>query len=153
VTTAPLVRLVSREDFPGWVALWDKYNAFYGRAGSAALDVSISRSTWDRFFDAREPMQALVAQKGDHLVGLAHFVFHRNTILIEPTCYMQDLFVDEVARGGGIGKLLIEGVYRHARAAGVTSVYWHTHESNTAARKLYDRVARNTGFLVYRSVR
>ena len=29
-------------------------------------------------------------------------------------------------------------------------VYWQTHESNAVARRLYDRVAENSGFIVYR---
>jgi hypothetical protein len=29
-------------------------------------------------------------------------------------------------------------------------VYWQTHESNATARKLYDKVAEYSGFLVYR---
>ena len=45
---------------------------------------------------------------------------------------------------------LIESVYEKAREAGSSSVYWHTHETNTTARRLYDQVARATGFVVYR---
>jgi hypothetical protein len=28
-------------------------------------------------------------------------------------------------------------------------VYWQTHESNAAGRRLYDKVARHLGFIVY----
>ena len=30
------------------------------------------------------------------------------------------------------------------------SLYWHTDETNSAAMKLYDKVAEKSGFLVYR---
>ncbi|MGO9934937.1 MAG: GNAT family N-acetyltransferase [Steroidobacteraceae bacterium] len=52
-------------------------------------------------------------------------------------------------RRRGIGRLLIEGVYSYARAAGIRSVYRQTHESNTTGRLLYDKLARHSGFLVY----
>jgi hypothetical protein len=68
---------------------------------------------------------------------LAHYIFHRNTILLGPTCYLQDLFTDEAWRGKGIGKGLINAVYEQARIAGSTRVYWQTHESNLTAMKLY----------------
>lgn len=49
-----------------------------------------------------------------------------------------------------MGKALIEAVCEQARAAGSERVYWQTHETNAAARFLYDRVAVKSGFLVYR---
>jgi len=94
-------------------------------------------------------MQALVAEKDRQLLGLAHYIFHRSTIMIEPTCYLQDLFTAESARGQGIGRSLIESVYEQAKAAGSLRVYWQTHETNLAAMKLYDRMAARSGFVVY----
>jgi GNAT superfamily N-acetyltransferase len=95
-------------------------------------------------------MQALVAEESGQLIGLAHFLFHRTTISIESTCYLQDLFTLEAARGKGVARSLIEEIYRRAKHAGCSRVYWHTHESNTTAMQLYDKVAEKSGFLVYR---
>ena len=64
-------------------------------------------------------------------------------------CYLQDLFTLESQRGRGVGRALIEGVYKEAKAAGIQRVYWHTHETNRAGRLLYDKVAKHLGFLVY----
>ena len=36
-----------------------------------------------------------------------------------------------------------------AARAGVSNVYWMTHETNTVGRRLYDRIARRTGFIEY----
>jgi hypothetical protein len=44
---------------------------------------------------------------------------------------------------------LIEAVYERAKAAGSKRVYWQTHESNSAGRMLYDKVAQHLGFIVY----
>lgn len=145
-----LVRDVSREDFDRWLVLWEGYNRFYGRHGPTALPEPVTRMTWARFFDAYEPVHALVAESGGRLVGLVHYIFHRSTILIGPTCYLQDLFTDEALRGRGVGRALIEAVYERARAAGAGRVYWLTHESNETARRLYDGVAERSGFIVYR---
>ena len=95
-------------------------------------------------------MSAVVAEQDGTLVGLAHYVFHLNTIMQEPTCYMQDLFTSETARGKGVGRSLITAVYDRAAIAGASNVYWHTHQTNTKAMKLYDAMASNSGFLVYR---
>jgi len=114
------------------------------------LPDAITQSTWSRFFDAYEPMHALVAESSGKLVGLVHYIFHRTTIQIAPTCYLQDLFTAESKRGSGVGRALIEAVYARASEAGTGRVYWHTHETNKTAMLLYDKVAEHSGFVVYR---
>ena len=151
--TAPLtVRPVARADYDAWLPLWDGYNKFYGRFGPTALPLEVTRMTWARFFDAYEPVHALVAESEGKLMGLVHYLLHRSTTLIEPNCYLQDLFTDERTRGKGVGRALIEAVYERAKVAGCTRVYWLTHQTNATARRLYDQAADNTGFIVYRKM-
>lgn len=144
-----LVRPIQPTDLGAWQPLWDGYNSFYGRAGATALAPEITETTWARFFDASEPVFALVAEKDGALLGLVHYLYHRSTTRIELTCYLQDLFTDPASRGQGVGRALIEGVYEQAKADGITRVYWQTHETNAAGRLLYDKVATHAGFLVY----
>jgi len=108
--------------------------------------------TWSRFFDAYEPMHAMVAEASGRLLGLAHFLYHRSTTQIAPSCYLQDLFTAEEVRGKGVGRALINAVYEQAMAAGSPRVYWQTHETNHVAMQLYDKVAEKSGFVVYRKV-
>lgn len=145
-----LVRPVHPEDFAAWKPLWQGYNAFYGRKDETALPDAVTSRTWSRFFDADEPVHALVAEHRGQLLGLAHYLFHRSTIMIEPICYLQDLFTAETARGKGVGRALIGSVYQCAQDAGCSRVYWHTHETNATAMMLYDRIADKSGFVVYR---
>ena len=145
-----LIRSAVRDDFDQWLVLWDGYNEFYGRVGPTALPQEITETSWARFFDPDEPMHALVAESGGRVVGLAHYLFHRSTTSIAPVCYLQDLFTSADVRGRGIGQQLIGRVAEAARAAGSARVYWHTHESNATARRLYDQIAEYSGFLVYR---
>jgi GNAT superfamily N-acetyltransferase len=153
VTTPPFqVRALRSDDFAGWQPLWDGYNAFYGRSGNTALPGEVTQMTWSRFFDANEPMHALVAERSGALLGLVHFLYHRSTIQVPLTCYLQDLFTLEAARGQGVGRALIHAVYERAKAAGSPRVYWQTHETNTAAMRLYDELAEKSGFLVYRKI-
>ena len=148
-TPALLIRPPAPDDFAAWKPLWDGYNAFYGREGPTALPEAITQATWQRFFDAYEPVHALVAEREGQLVGLVHYLFHRSTTRIEPTCYLQDLFTQSSERGQGVGRQLIEGVYEQVRRAGAHRVYWQTHTTNTAGRTLYDKVATHDGFIVY----
>ncbi len=144
------IRPAKPHDYDQWLPLWDGYNAFYGRSGETALPREITKITWQRFFDAYEPMHVLVAESEGKLIGLTHYIFHRSCTTIEPSCYLQDLFTSPEARGKGVGRALINGVYGQAKLAGCSRVYWLTHETNRTAMELYNKVADRSGFVVYR---
>lgn len=140
-----LVRPLAADDRAGWDVLWAGYLAFY----ETVLDPAVTEVTWSRLLDPDEPMGALVAAGDGHVVGLCHHVLHPSTWAVGPYCYLEDLFVAPEARGTGAGRALIEATADAAVAAGAEKLYWQTHRTNAAARALYDRVARNAGFLVY----
>lgn len=143
------VRAVAPDDHNEWRPLWDEYNAFYERVGPTALPEEVTEATWRRFFDASEPVHCVVAEREGKLVGLCHYIFHRSTSRLARVCYLQDLFTAPDYRGHGIGRALIEAVYGLAQEAGSSRVYWLTHSTNTPGRTLYDKVARNLGFIQY----
>ena len=136
-----LVRELRNEDFSRWKPLWD--------GGETALPEIISNLTWARFFDGYDPIYALVAERDGQLLGLVHYLFHRSSTSLTSNCYLQDLFTVESARGRGVGRALIQEVYRRAERAGSGKVYWQTHETNAHAMKLYDKIAEKSGFIVY----
>jgi GNAT superfamily N-acetyltransferase len=144
-----IIRAVTPQDHAQWLPLWDGYNAFYGRAGATALAPEITRTTWARFFDVYEPVHALVAARGDELLGLTHYLFHRSTTAMGLSCYLQDLFTAPSTRKTGVGRALIEAVSERARENGSPRLYWQTRNDNATARRLYDQVAEATGFIVY----
>jgi GNAT superfamily N-acetyltransferase len=145
------IREIVPGDYDRWRPLFDGYNAFYGREGPTALKEEVVATAWRRFLDPAEPMHALLAESpGGEVLGLAHYLFHRSTTMLGPTCYLQDLFTVPHARGQGVGRALIEAVAARAARAGAERLYWTTHESNATAMRLYDQVAERSGFVVYR---
>jgi GNAT superfamily N-acetyltransferase len=140
------IRAVLPSDRAQWQALWLDYQTFY----KTKIPAQMTDITWQRFFNSNEPMYALVAEEEGALIGLVHYLFHRSTWTAGPYCYLQDLFTLETERGKGVGRALIEAVYAAAKREGASRVYWLTHETNAEARKLYDKVAQNLGFVQYR---
>jgi GNAT superfamily N-acetyltransferase len=131
-----------------WSELWSEYQRFYG----VELAPEVTESTWQRLHNGRvHGLGARTAE--DQLVGIVHFLYHEDTWSKQPACYLEDLYVDGAMRGTGCGRLLIEAVATAAQAAGANSPYWLTHEANTVARRLYDRVGKNHGFIQYAYVR
>jgi GNAT superfamily N-acetyltransferase len=134
---------LTAEDRPAWENLFAGYNTFYGRT----LAPELMDRAWREFL-AGERMHALGARLDGELVGIVHFFPHVSTTSAD-VCYLQDLFTDTKARGRGVGRALIEAVADWARERGCVRVYWHTQTSNTTARRLYDQVALDKGFMQY----
>jgi GNAT superfamily N-acetyltransferase len=140
------IRAPSEHDHAAWLPLWRGYQSFY----KTDIAPEVSAVTWSRLLDPAEPMGAALAWDGPTAVGLVHHIRHRSCWTTGDYLYLQDLFVSPDARGGGIGRKLIEHVYEIARTAGCSRVHWLTHETNTDAMFLYDRIAERSGFLQYR---
>ena len=126
-----------------WERLYRGYMDFYEQSFGA----DFYDAAWQRFL-ADDAVHALVARDGDTLVGMVHFLRHPNTWGAD-VCYLQDLFTDPQTRGRGVGRALIGAVADWAREQGCSDVYWLTHETNATARRLYDSVADNRGFIQY----
>jgi GNAT superfamily N-acetyltransferase len=136
-------RRLQPADRPRWETLFRAYIAFYERT----LDDAAFERTW-REIASGARLHGLGAWLDGELVGITHFLVHPSSS--EPDlCYLEDLFTVPEVRGRGVATALVEAVGEWARAPGCGSVYWQTHETNATARRLYDRLARYEGFVVY----
>jgi GNAT superfamily N-acetyltransferase len=142
------VRAVRPDERADWEPLWKGYLDFY----KTTLPKEAYDITWMRLHDPAEPMHLLGAYVGGKLSGIVHYLYHRSCWTVGDYCYLQDLFVAKDARKLGLGRALIEAVYKEARSAGASRVYWLTHETNTTARALYDTLADRPGFIQYRKI-
>jgi GNAT superfamily N-acetyltransferase len=97
-------------------------------------------------------MHAALAWHEGKAIGLAHWIYHRSTWTAGDYCYLQDLFIAKDLRSSGVGRQLIEYVYAQARLADCARVYWLTHETNSKAMLLYERVAERSGFVQFRKL-
>lgn len=127
--------------------MWTGYLEFY--------ETSVAPDVYDTTFarllgDDPQDFSCLVAEgKDGALLGLTHYLFHRHAWKIENVCYLQDLYARPEARGTGVGRALIEAVYKAADDAGAPAVYWLTQDFNSNARLLYDRIGKLSPFIRY----
>jgi GNAT superfamily N-acetyltransferase len=142
------IRMAKDTDFVQWLPLWKGYQTFY----KTSISEETTAITWSRFHTPSELMYCAVAELESKLIGMVHYIQHRSCWTTGDYIYLQDLFVDPLVRGSGVGRSLIEHVYERAAKSGASRVWWLTHKSNKDAMLLYDRIADKSGFLQYRKL-
>ncbi len=141
-----IIRFAEAKDEMRWRELWAGYVKFY----RAEVADDVTANTWKRILDSESNIDALVAERDGVVIGICNYVFHDHTWSKQQICYLQDLFVDPNARGGGAAKKLILACEEKAKEKGAFRIYWQTQEYNAAARSLYDTIVPRSSFIVYR---
>ena len=139
------VRQVQEADKSPWLELFHSYLKFYD-AYPNEMDTDL---LWDRLTNSDPQIHGLVAESNGVVVGIAHFHYQLSTWSDTFYCYLEDLYVAEGGRGNGIATALIAKVEELAIKQGCSELYWITKESNTTARKLYDKIANLSDFVRY----
>lgn len=139
------IRDIKPPDIDQWHRLWHGYLAFY----KETLTPETTQSVWERLLNPDVSMMGHVAVCQDKIVGFSHSVIHPATWTVQPVCYLEDLYVDEIIRGKGAGRALIQNLLDMAKVEKWSRVYWHTHQDNANARVLYDQFVNECGFVKY----
>jgi GNAT superfamily N-acetyltransferase len=141
-----LIRMAEAKDEKGWRELWAGYVKFY----RSDVPEQVTVNTWQRILDPNSNIDALIAEKDGQMIGICNYLFHDSTWSNKQCCYLQDLYVDPKARGGGAAKKLILACEEIAKSKGAFRIYWQTQEYNAAARSLYDTIVPRSSFIVYK---
>jgi len=139
------VRQIEIQDKASWKELYVAYLKFYE---SEPVESS-TELLWNHLTKGERAVQGLVAVSNGEVVGIAHFHYQISTWSDTSHCYLEDLYVAEDARGKGVASALIAAVEDLAIQNKSSELFWITKESNTVARKLYERVATLSDFVRY----
>ncbi|HSX67713.1 GNAT family N-acetyltransferase [Nocardioides sp.] len=135
------VRPVASGDREAWAELYRGYASFY------SLPVPDLDVLWGWIGSGQ--MTCLVATVDGEVVGMAHLREFLRPVHAGVGGFLDDLYVDESARGRGVGRALIAAASDLARERGWIVLRWLTSDWNTSAQALYDKVARRTEFVTF----
>lgn len=95
---------------------------------------------------------AFVAELDGRPVGLALWFLTYSTWTGRPSLYLEDLFVDEAARGQGIARALFRRLAQEAKARNAARIDWAVLDWNVDAMAFYEKLGgrRQTGWQPWR---
>jgi GNAT superfamily N-acetyltransferase len=141
-----VIRDLGPDDRKAWRRLFRDYGVFY----ETAFSEDVLDRVWGLLLDAGSGVRALVAEQDGVVVGFAHYRSHFDTFTGGRDWYLEDLYVDPDARGGGIATALIERLAQLARETDdAGSLRWITAADNDRAQRVYDRLATRTTWVTY----
>ena len=133
-----VISLVREEDLEDLLPLMRAYCDFYEVAPPDEALLALSRALLAD--PEREGVQLLARDLRGRAVGFATVYWTWQTLAASRLAVMNDLYVAEHARGGGIAEALIEECRALAAAHGATRLAWQTARDNVRAQAVYDRV-------------
>jgi ribosomal protein S18 acetylase RimI-like enzyme len=79
---------------------------------------------------------------GDPAVGVCQLRYRYAVWTESEDCHLEDIFIEEEARGAGVGRELVEAAFERARERGCARMELDVNEANPEALRLY----RSMGF-------
>jgi ribosomal protein S18 acetylase RimI-like enzyme len=132
VTSCSIRRAIS-EDAARVAPLFDKYRQFYGQPSKPAVAETFLVERLDQ-----EQSIVFVAESEDGtILGFSQLYPGFSSVRVAPTFVLNDLFVEEQARGRGVARRLLEAAEDFARSSGVLSLSLSTAQDNHPAQQLY----------------
>lgn len=92
----------------------------------------------EALFGARPSCEALMAVRDGRSVGFALFFTTFSTFLCKPGLYLEDLFVEPVHRGAGIGKALLRRLAALALERECGRFEWRVLDWNEPSIRFYE---------------
>jgi GNAT superfamily N-acetyltransferase len=130
------IRPIRRQDMDELLPLIAGYQRFYG----AEPDAERNRVFFSRFLHPSDEGLLLGAWLDGGLAGFATLYWFFSSTKAAESVLMNDLFVREDVRGGGIGRALIDSALDETRRRGAAHLEWFTAPDNVAAQRLYDSI-------------
>lgn len=94
----------------------------------------------------------LLAALGDPATGVCQLRFRHSVWTSSEDCWLEDLFVEEGARGKGLGRALVNAACERASERGAQRIELDTNESNAGAIALYESLGFSSASKVHGAV-
>jgi ribosomal protein S18 acetylase RimI-like enzyme len=112
-----------------------------------------ARAVGEALFGDPPAAHALIARDDEVLAGFASYSFLWPAAGLTTSLYLKELYVAEPYRRSGLGKALMDELYRIAAERGCSRVEWTTDQDNPSAQAFYEALGAKpkTSKIFYRA--
>jgi ribosomal protein S18 acetylase RimI-like enzyme len=140
-----MIRKLELTDKENWIKLYNGYADFY----KVPINMRILDTLWGWIHDENHDVRGICLELEGKIVGIAHYRTMPRPIKAEYIGFLDDLYVMPNFRGQKIAQKLINHLKSLSKDNNWDGIRWITHSSNENGKKLYDKIANNTGFELY----
>tara|TARA_B100001063_G_C16557156_1_gene449067 strand:- start:161 stop:598 length:438 start_codon:yes stop_codon:yes gene_type:complete len=140
-----MIRNLEQKDKESWEKLYNSYADFY----KVPMNKNILDTLWSWIQDESHIVKGICFEIDNKIVAIAHFRTMPRPIKGQYIGFLDDLFVKQEYRRQKIAQKLINHLKSISKDNNWDGIRWITHFSNENAKKLYDKIANNTGFDLY----
>ena len=140
-----MIRKLEQKDKENWAKLYNGYANFY----KVTMNKEILDTLWSWIQDETHDVNGICFELEGKITGIAHYRTMPRPIKGQYIGFLDDLFVEPEFRGQQMAQKLISYLKSLSKANNWDGIRWITHSSNENAKKLYDKIANNTGFELY----
>tara|TARA_B100001057_G_C22326898_1_gene747912 strand:- start:148 stop:585 length:438 start_codon:yes stop_codon:yes gene_type:complete len=140
-----MIRNLEHKDKEVWSKLYNAYADFY----EVPMNSGILDTLWGWILDEMHIVNGICFELEEKIVGIAHYRTMPRPIKGQYVGFLDDLFVLPNYRRQKIAQKLINHLKFLSKENNWNGIRWITHSSNKNAKKLYDKIANNTGFELY----
>lgn len=127
---------VQSENVEALVLLLAEMDRYYGATDEVPVDERAEQVA-AMLFRPHPPAQVLLAWDGDRLVGMASYSFLWPAAGVTRSLYLKELYVAQDSRKRGVGRLLMQHLYRVATEQQCSRVEWTADSDNPEALQFY----------------
>ncbi len=139
------IRNIKPEDFECWLEVYRHYAHHY----KMELTEKGVNSTWEWLLCDLHPLNGLLAEKSEKLIGLAHYRAMPSPLRGKTIGFLDDLVVVPESRGTVAARSLLDELKVIGKREQWGVIRWITKDDNYRARGLYDQVALKTDWNLY----
>ena len=140
-----MIRKLNQNDFAMWSNLYKNYAEFY----KVPMTNEILEKLCGWIHDDIHIVKGICFELDSKIVGIAHYRTMPRPIKGKYIGFLDDLFVQPEFRNQKIAQKMIKYLKSISKSNNWDGIRWITHSSNKNAKKLYDKIANNTGFELY----
>jgi len=137
MNTQPIIRFAEPKDISQIIELCEAH-AIYEKSDYSKENKAEQLSK--NLFSEDPKLYCLVVSQNKKLIGYATYMKQYATWDACEYIYMDCLFMEDIARGYGIGEKLVKKIQEEGKKLNCILVQWQTHDFNTRAIRFYKRI-------------